>query len=161
MARKKVDWEAIKQLYLTSSESMADLAERFGLSKRAIEKKASEEGWAALRKAGKISAVKVSPKKSESPKTHRQPIQPNRSRQHSSVIDELEVLETAIATLSGAIEGAEVKSLEGAASSLAKLLELRRKFAPPTAAALAEQVLALGISPTEFVQELKDQWSQK
>jgi len=53
------------------------------------------------------------------------------------------------------------RSLGGLAGGLVRLLEYRRKISPPTAALLAEMVLALGISPTEFVRELRDKWQLK
>jgi hypothetical protein len=150
---KKIDWEPIKQHYLSSDESLASVALRFGVSKRAIEDKSAEGGWEALKTAGHVGAeVEERP----------EPVaRPSRSRR-TGRIDEVDEIDHAITQLSGWISGgAEPKSLEGCASALAKLIELRRKLVPATAAELAEQVLALGISPAEFVHELKEKWQQR
>nr|WP_290224078.1 hypothetical protein [Trichocoleus desertorum] len=151
---KKIDWEPIKQAYLSSDESLASVALRFGVSKRAIEDKSAEGGWEALKTAGHVACEED---EEESPIPRRR-----RSFDRKAKIDEVDEIDHAITQLSGWIGGgAEPKSLEGCASALAKLIELRRKLVPATAAELAEQVLALGISPTEFVTELKEKWQRR
>ncbi|MEP0872400.1 hypothetical protein NDA01_21530 [Trichocoleus desertorum AS-A10] len=154
---KKIDWEPIKQHYLANDESLAAVALRFGVSKRAIEDKSAEGGWEALKTAGHVSDEVVEEEDSSSKIPHRR-----RSFDRKAKIDEVDEIDHAITQLSGWIGGgAEPKSLEGCASALAKLIELRRKLVPATAAELAEQVLALGISPTEFVTELKEKWQRR
>jgi hypothetical protein len=149
---KKIDWEPIKQHYLSSDESLASVALRFGVSKRAIEDKSAEGGWEALKTAGTVAETEE-----RSPEPVRRP-----TKRRNGRIDEVDEIDHAITQLSGWIGGgAEPKSLEGCASALAKLIELRRKLVPLTAAELAEQVLALGISPAEFVTELKEKWQQR
>ena len=151
---KKIDWEPIKQAYLSSDESLASVALRFGVSKRAIEDKSAEGGWEALKTAGHVGGEE---EEEESPIPYRR-----RSFARKAKIDEVDEVDHAITQLSGWIGGgAEPKSLEGCASALAKLIELRRKLVPLTAAELAEQVLALGISPAEFVTELKEKWQRR
>lgn len=150
---KKIDWEPIKQYYLSNDESLAAVAIRFGVSKRAIEDKSAEGGWEALKTAGEVGGEV----EEESPIPYRR-----RSFDRKAKIDEVDEVDHAITQLSGWIGGgAEPKSLEGCASALAKLIELRRKLVPLTAAELAEQVLALGISPAEFVSELKEKWQRR
>ena len=151
---KKIDWEPIKQHYLANDESLAAVALRFGVSKRAIEDQSSTFGWEALKTAGTVAEVET---EERSPEPVRRP-----TKRRSGRIDEVDEIDHAITQLSGWIGGgAEPKSLEGCASALAKLIELRRKLVPATAAELAEQVLALGISPTEFVHELKERWQHR
>jgi hypothetical protein len=153
---KKIDWEPIKQHYLSSDESLAAVAMRFGVSKRAIEDKSAEGGWEALKTAGTVAEVETETEE-RSPEPVRRP-----TKRRSGRIDEVDEIDHAITQLSGWIGGgAEPKSLEGCASALAKLIELRRKLVPLTAAELAEQVINQGISPVEFVRELKEQWQQR
>lgn len=50
-AKQKVDWNQARKEYLGDSTlSQRDIAERYGVSTTAVEKRASAEGWADLRK---------------------------------------------------------------------------------------------------------------
>ncbi len=143
---KKIDWEPIKRAYLASGESYAAIATRFDVSERAVEKRASEEGWARSRT--EIHAeVRPAPKPRPIPAR--------------GTVDEISVLENAIADLSAGIADGEtpIKSKEAAATALVRLLEYREKLMPPTAADLAERAIALGISPEQFIEELRQAWA--
>lgn len=154
---KKIDWEPIKQAYINSDESLASLALRFGVSKRALEGEASAGAWKALRDAGKLSKKQVFTKE----QTHAKRILSDRARKAHSPLGDCDILETAIADMSAALVAAEVKSKEGCASALAKLLELRRKLFPATAEEIASQCMALGISPEDFIEALRQQWQER
>lgn len=150
-------WQQAKQAYVCGGESLEAIATQFGISKRAIEKKASEEGWAALRKA---KAIPKPPTHSPTPSTKSFNPKPTR---RAADIDELEIIELAINDVSTGLALAateDLRSLGGCATGLCKLIELRRKLSPPTAAELADQVLALGIDPKEFALELKRLWEK-
>lgn len=48
--RLSVDWKKIKKEYIAGGISQRKLAEKHGVSRRALERKASEEGWVELRR---------------------------------------------------------------------------------------------------------------
>ncbi len=148
-------WDKAKKDYTTGTESLAAIAMRFGISKRAVEKRASDEGWAALRQA----------QQGEQPKTVRTsaPTPPPPSRHRQQGLDEVEVIEEAIASLSAILSGGmeDTRGIGGIATGLCRLIELRNKLVPKTAADLADMAMALGISPTEFIRALNDQCQKK
>jgi len=148
-----------KRLYLDKNWTQAAIATHFSVSARTVERWASGDGWGAL-KQSKVIQLNERPEKSASAPAAAPAPRPRPGRSHE--IDELEVVNLAIADLSSALSGSEdERSLGGLAGGLVRLLEYRRKISPPTAALLAEMVLALGISPTEFVRELRDKWQLK
>lgn len=144
---KKIDWEPIKRAYLASGESYATIASRFEVSERAVEKRASEEGWARSRE--EIHA-EIKPKPVNKPRP---------TVKRSDAIDEIEVLENAIADLSADLADSPIKSKESAATALVRLLEYRQKIQPTTAADLAGRAIELGISPDQFLEELRQAWA--
>ncbi|MBD3882159.1 LysM peptidoglycan-binding domain-containing protein [Phormidium tenue FACHB-886] len=154
------DRSVVKAEYLKSNDSMEAIAKRFGISERTLIRwsKADPEGeWTVLRKAKTIvSAPKLQVIDGELPARE------NRVRRSRGTIDELEIIELAISDLSATLASGETdsRSLGSIAGALVRLLEYRRKIQPATAAELAELVLSLGISPTEFVSELKQRWQQ-
>jgi hypothetical protein len=145
-------WSEAKEAYVTSTESLAAIAMRFGISKRAVEQRASDEGWAALRKG------------QSQPKTTRTPAPtPPTSRRHPQELDEVEIINDAIASLSGILSGSmeDTRGIGGIATGLCRLIELRNKLVPKTAADLADIAIALDISPAEFISALNNQWQKK
>lgn len=46
---KKIDWEPIKQAYISSDDSLSQVACQFSVSVRAVEKRSGLEGWKYLR----------------------------------------------------------------------------------------------------------------
>lgn len=168
-----------KKLSLEQGLTQAAIAQQLSVSTRTIERWASEDGWGARKKAQSkvvlISEAKPKPQPSlqaAPASTHSNPPS-TRPRRQRGEIDELEIVEGAIANLSlllgdtdrdcmeneyGRVKPIDTRGIGGIAGALVRLLEYRRKIQPPTAADLAEQVIALGISPSEFVAELKQRW---
>jgi hypothetical protein len=172
--------ESVKQEYLTTAKSLAALASQFGVGKRTIEGWCSDGHWADQRKAQKVVSIDEAKSKAQTPKPKpvnapappptREPIRA-RSLKRRGEIDEFQIVEDAIDSLSGLLTGMtaggeegkpiDTRGIGGTAGALVKLLEYRRKIAPPTARDMAEQVLALGIDPKEFARELRERWFQR
>lgn len=147
---KKIDWEEIKKAYLEGAESYASLAMRFGVGKSTIEARASTEGWAALKKQGKAP---VPPQKSQ---IRTRAIQ-------GDTLDEVEIIEGAISSLSAILVGGieDTRGIGSIAGGLCKLIELRNKLVPKTAADLADMAIELNISPKDFIRALSDKWQER
>lgn len=146
----RIDWSRIEQAYLDGSETLEQVARRFGVSERAVKGKASQEGWVARRKALR--------RESRAERIIYFPATPGPTSRDP---DELAILDRAICNLDALLSKPSVdgRTVGPIASALVKLLEYRRKLQPPTAADLAEQLLALQISPAELVSELKKRWT--
>jgi hypothetical protein len=75
----------------------------------------------------------------------------------TKTLDLDEVLLLGIQSLALALPEAPVKSREGAAGAMARLIETYRKFHPMTTAELVDLAIALpGFDPREFAQTLRD-----
>lgn len=160
-----------KKLSLEQGLTQAAIAQRLGVSQRTVERWASEDGWGARKKAQakviSINEAKSQPSQPPPASTHNNPpsVRPRRQR---GEVDELEIVEDAIENLatllgcSGMSDGSDrpidTRGIGGIAGALVKLLEYRRKIQPPTAAELAEQAIAMGVSPDQFMQALRDAW---
>ncbi|PHJ65149.1 hypothetical protein VF05_21670 [Nostoc linckia z3] len=131
---------------------------RFGISKRAVEKRASDEGWAALRQAQNGQQPKNAVRASTPI-----PYSPPSNRRDLREIDEVEIIDCAIASLSCILAGGgeDTRGIGGIATGLCRLIELRNKLVPKTAADLADMAMALGISPQDFIRALNDQCQKK
>ncbi|BAZ39433.1 hypothetical protein NIES4101_53860 [Calothrix sp. NIES-4101] len=151
---KKIDWENIKKAYLEESETYASLALRFGVGKSTIEARASAEGWVALKES---RVTGVAPQKPQNMKIH-----PRGEWVHRN-LDEVEILENAIQSLSGYFSGGleDTRGLGSLATGLCKLIELRNKLVPKNAADLADMAIALDISPEEFIRQLSERWRER
>ncbi|MBW4675932.1 MAG: DUF1804 family protein [Desmonostoc geniculatum HA4340-LM1] len=150
-------WNKARDAYVAGTESLAAIAMRFGISKRAVEKRASDEGWAALRQAQQGVQPKITARAPA-------PLPPTpRPRHQSQGLDEVEIIDTAIASLSAILSGSmeDTRGIGGIATGLCRLIELRNKLIPKTAADLADMAIALGISPTEFIHALNAQCQKK
>lgn len=149
-------WNKAKDDYVSGDESLAAIALRFGISKRAVEKRASDEGWAALRQAqsGSKATARVSKPA---------PLPPPTRRSGPQDFDEIEILTSAIASLSGILSGGseDTRGIGSVATGLCRLIELRNKLLPKTAADLADMAISLGISPQEFIRALSDKWEKQ
>lgn len=151
---KRIDWEPIKKAYLEEAETYASLALRFGIGKSTIEARASSEGWAALKESKFSGVSRVAP---QNTRIHPRGEWVNRN------LDEVEILETAILSLSGyfSVGLEDTRGIGAIATGLCKLIELRNKLLPKTAADLADMALALDISPEEFIRQLSEKWRQR
>lgn len=54
-----IDWEAIKTEYVTGSDNLRSFAERYGITRQAVENRSRKEGWVAMRKAFRQEAVET------------------------------------------------------------------------------------------------------
>lgn len=144
---KKIDWKAIEKAYRNSNDSPAKLAIQFGVSKRSIELKVDAEGWKAERET---KVMKVPPPENA----------PRRSRGR---VDELELVDNALHTIDRVLSGGDTdaKGLGTCASALCRLIEMRLKLQPRTAADLAELAIGLGMSPGDFARELRIAWEKR
>lgn len=145
---------------LIAGETIASIAARFGVNRKTIERWATEGNWREQKQAEKVVSINK-PRESDEPAIR------VRTRRQRGQIDELEIVEGAIVNLDLLLSGMcgasedrpiDTRGIGSTAGALVKLLEYRRKIQPPTAAELAEQMIALGIPPTELVAELKRQW---
>lgn len=153
---KEIDdkvWEEIKNVYLAGGETYASLALRFGIGKSTIEAKAASEKWKELKKAKSITPPPIIATPAPLLPHHRQPQE----------IDEVEIINDAIASLSAILSGGaeDTRGIGGIATGLCRLIELRNKLVPKTAADLADMAINLNISPTDFIHALKDKWEKR
>jgi len=149
-----------KRLYLEEKWTMEAIAAHFGVSLRTIERWASDGAWTAQKKGGKVVSIE------SKPKPRRDEPGVVRSRRSPGELDELEIVEGAIASLAAALEGdgegkIDARSMGGIAGGLVKLLEYRRKVQPQTAAEVVELAIGLGISPNEFIDQLEVAWQRR
>jgi hypothetical protein len=157
-----------KEAFL-AGETIAAIATRFEMSRRQIERWAKAGNWREAKEAlGKTNVVPMQKPKAVVQTT----APPMRSKRKASEIDELQIVELAIADLSAAMyaasnssddngKGIDVRALGGLAGGLVRLLEYRRKICPPTAAELAELAIAIGYSPETFMQALHEAWRRQ
>lgn len=54
-----IDWEAIKTEYVTGSDNLRSFADRYGITRQAVENRSRKEGWVAMRKAFRQEAVET------------------------------------------------------------------------------------------------------
>jgi hypothetical protein len=143
--------DAAKKAYLgrKSKPSLNVLAEEFGVSVATLKNVAAKEKWTDLRNAadlaqesGKVEGAKAV------------------TRQRPRV-DDLQILNDAIADLSAEVAAVEAKSKEGCASAVATLLKTKRELYPPDADGLAEMAVKLGITPADFIRSLKHKWAEQ
>lgn len=167
---KHIDWKTIEAAYLNSGHSLEEIAAQFGVSERAIKGKAAEGSWSARRKAQKVVPIGEAKKLQPQPEsTHDRPR--TRQQRERQQIDEVAILESAIVSLDLVLAGMsgggmddrpiDTRGIGSVAGALVKLLEYRRKIEPPTVAALAEMAIELGVSPTEFMKALSENWQQR
>jgi transposase-like protein len=157
---------------LLAGETIASIAARLGVNRRTIERWADDGAWREQKQAQNV--VSIGEAKSKQPKPVNTPTpcyEPRvRQKREQGEIDELEIVEGAIISLDlllagmGGMSGdgmVDTRGIGGTAGALVKLLEYRRKIKPPTAAELAEQAIAFGMSPAEFARELRQAWEKR
>lgn len=152
-------WTEIRSAYVRGQATLAELALRYGIGKSTLMNKSCQEGWTALKKAGAPSES-TDDDTDKTDNIDAPQIKRSKVTTSASYFQETEeVINNAILILNQSLPEARVRSAEATVLALCKLLELRQKLAPPTAADLAERVLELGISPYEFVKELREKWN--
>ncbi|MBP3655021.1 MAG: hypothetical protein J6J04_06365 [Oscillospiraceae bacterium] len=57
IGRSTVDWEAVKAEYITTRQTMRELAEKYGIEESGIRRRSSAEGWVQARKDYRSSIV--------------------------------------------------------------------------------------------------------
>ncbi|HYX14889.1 MAG TPA: hypothetical protein VE944_11095 [Nostoc sp.] len=156
MSRKK-DGDKIKLAeakYITG-ESPEDIATVLGVTRRTIDRWAAYGNWDAHRQNAKNNnVIQLQPKpRTQAPK-------PEYRQRNFGGLDDIEVVESAIADIHGSLPGAELGK-GSMATALVKLIELKRKLKPETVADLVERAIELDIGPEEFLAELKNAWQRK
>jgi hypothetical protein len=144
MARKtdELTIAKIKKAYLNGEGTLSDLAQRFKIGERTVKRYSSEQNWEGLRAArGTVMDGALRDRLQAAP----------------AEFDPDSLLLTAIQDLAAALPDAPVKSREGAAGAMARLIETYRKFHPMTTAELVDLALALpNFDPREFAKALRD-----
>lgn len=147
-----------EQLFL-SGETIAAVAEQVGVNRRTIERWANEGAWREKRGVVPIAEAKK-PKPDQPPRD--EVVRVNR-RRRAGEIDELELVDIALSDVSAVMGSGEIdaKGIGSCASALCRLIELRLKLKPRSAAELAEMALNLGVNPAEFARELRQAWEKR
>jgi hypothetical protein len=156
-------WDQVRSSYIEGHATLKELALKYGVGKSTLMNRASTEKWTTLKKAGVTESENNKTDDtddSDDVEVLRPRIKPKlRVITPGSYFERTEeILDDAISILSEALPEARVRSAEATALALCKLLELRQKLSPPSALDLAEKAIELGISPTEFMRELKEGW---
>ena len=139
---KKIDWDCIREDFIESRLTYSTLANRHGISRQSVEKRASDEGWQVLRQTFQ--------------RQHSMNIQ---SEQDSKKFDLDELLKKAIALSFQQLEISEAKSFEGASESICKLMEVYLKVHPPRPPSVADWVnkaLDFGHDIPELMRQIKE-----
>src|SRR5579885_2106341 len=91
-----------RRLYLEEGLTQAEIAQRFGVARRTIERYAKEEDWGAQKRARTVVPIAEAKSKTQpqpvnipAPTPHREPMR-SRSLKRRGEIDELQVVEDAI-----------------------------------------------------------------
>ena len=148
-----------KKLHIDKGWTYDAIADHFGVSRRTVNRWAVAGRWADEREVKSANVVSVEFGSREGVDT---PPTPSARSGRRLRQDERSIVEGAIEDLADAMNIAkseDLRALGGLAGALVRLLEYRRRLVPPTAAELAEQAIALGIPPHEFIRELKEKWS--
>lgn len=161
MSRKK-DGDKMKLAeakYITG-EPPEEIADSLGVSRRTVDRWAKDGNWDLHRQNNKqANVIQLQPKpKSKLGGTKlREAV-----RRHDTTqgLDDIEVVEAAIADIHVSLPGSELGK-GSMATALVKLIELKRKIKPETVADLVERAIELGIGPEEFLTELRNAWQRR
>ncbi len=142
------------------NEPIQSIADALGVSRRTVERWADEGDWRTLRQSNdnvvQIGAAANINRAQAQAKTV------TRSKRKADEFDALEMVDDAIAVLSGALHGEVPPGMLGSiANSLKNLLEYRRKICPITAAEIAEMTIEAGITPDDFIREIRLAWKEQ
>lgn len=157
MSQENDNRKEIAKARFIVGESIQAIADDIGVSRRTIERWAAEndDEWRKLKdRNGQTNVIHLQPKpKAQNPK-------PEFRRRNTNELDDLEVIESAIADIHGSLPGAEMGK-GSMATALVKLIELKRKLKPETVADLVERAIELDVGPEEFLAELNNAWQRK
>lgn len=147
-----------ERLYVSKNWTMEAIAQKFSVNRRTIERWAKDKDWSAKKRANNVVSIHQ-----ERPVSDEPPIA--RVRRKADDIDELEIVTLALIDLSADLSmgGGEVdiRGKAAVAGALCKLIELRLKLKPRTAAEVADMAIALGLKPHEFANELRQRWQSR
>lgn len=171
MAISEEQRQEAEDLYLKQGLTRQEIAERLDISLRTIQRWAKAGKWRERlgeRKSPKIVSIKRKEERAiANAKAKPEPVQSaapcSKGRQGLREIDEQEIVEGAIASLAAILASTEIdtRGIGGVANALIRCLEYRRKIDPPSVAELAEQIVEMGVSPTDLVKALKIQWEKQ
>lgn len=148
-----------EKLFL-AGEMISTIAAKIGVNRRTIERWANDGAWREKRDVVPIAEARSNP---DAPTPIRSTSAPTRKYQGLG-IDELELVDIALSDVSAVMGRGDLdaRAIGSCATALCKLIELRLKLKPRTAAQLAELAISSGVTPQEFVNELKRQgWQQQ
>lgn len=131
---------AIKRDYLKGMHPKA-LAEQYGIGESTIRRYIKNGQWNDLLQAGQVvSSAAIASMQSD-----------------PGAIDTDQLLRTAIASLMADMGSAPIKSRESAALAIAKLIEVYRRYHPPTIDEAIDLLLALpNFTPMQFAKRLRE-----
>jgi hypothetical protein len=139
----------VKRAYVAGA-TIADLAEKFKISERSIERWSAAEHWDAERKADNVIEMV------RQPQAHRPPP----ARDVKLLADAVEIADRTICGLEAELANCRGKDYASVASCLRAWVEYRDKIRPVTLDQLIDKVVqTLGeweLSPTDFVKGLRD-----
>ncbi|MBN3875221.1 helix-turn-helix domain-containing protein [Nostoc sp. JL23] len=174
MSRKK-DSDKIKLAeakYITG-EAPEEIAAALGVTRRTIDRWAKDGNWDSHRENNKSNdnfalpngkanrnVIQLQPKPREKLGGTKLREAVARRRDTSEDLDDVRVVESAIANIHDSLPGAELGK-GSMATALVKLIELKRKLKPETVADLVERAIELDIGPEEFLSELKNAWQRR
>ncbi|QLE42235.1 hypothetical protein FD723_18620 [Nostoc sp. C052] len=161
MSRKK-DSDKIKLAeakYITGVPP-EEIAAALGVTRRTIDRWAKDGDWDSHRQNAKNSNVVQLQLKPHEKLRGTKLREATRRRDTSEGLDNIEVIESAIADIHASLPSAELGK-GSMATALVKLIELKRKLKPETVADLVERVIELDIGPEEFLIELNNAWQKR
>lgn len=140
--------EAIERAYLTRKDrpSIAVLAKEFGVSQTSIKTLCRKRGWARRRDEQSIDmgiGAKAAAAVLNAP---------------APKVNDLDVLNQAIAMMLGSATATEPKSQEGCVNALNSLIKTKRELFPLDIEAIADLAIAQGFGPAEFLEALRRRW---
>ena len=150
--KRKPNWEKIRLAYEAGEGSYRELAARFNVSFGTLQDVAKRESWVkgydkTHDKIKEQTRVKLAEEKA--------------TIKAKGIAADLQVLDSAIATLALSATTVEPKSQEGAYNAIANLIKIKNQIAPPSAEDLADIAIANGIKPEEFILALAQKWQQQ
>lgn len=163
---------AAKRLYCKGL-SLEQVAKQLKVSKRTVQrwKAGSTSNWDIGRADGDAEQASVKLEPAEEPTEHDStPFQatlfpvpspkPKVSRNRGQSVNDLDICKDVILDLRDEITDRKCKGagMGQIAMALARLIELKRRIAPPTVDELVGLAIELGYGPDEFIAELQRRW---